>query len=386
MTQFFIGNLLTGRRIQSLRAIQGSWSSSLNAAGELACTVSLRDPVMRRLGLRESALVGKTFLAAFDRDTGLQAGPIWVHDWDDDAGQLTLIAGGMWTYFDHRVLLPVLAGRQPSDPTTDTRYMPIDSDPESSYPWPTDTRKSLQGIARALVQQAQSWTGGNVPVLLPAEIAGDQEREYRGVDVARVGERLAQLTQALGGPDIRFTPRWTSDRLGVEWVMEIGTPTEPLLFSQLEPVFYSGVKKQSVTKLRKKTNGTQLASQAFGPGGAADDKALVSVSTDSTLLDAGFALYDTVDQTRSTVSDLATLQDYSDELVLRGRTPTEEWSFTHNLSRRPFISAFNVGDFAKVRVSNNLYIENKEHRLRIIGRSGDLKGETVDLVLEPEVI
>jgi hypothetical protein len=156
MTQFFIGNLLTGRRIQSLRAIQGSWSSSLNAAGELACTVSLRDPVMRRLGLRESALVGKTFLAAFDRDTGLQAGPIWVHDWDDDAGQLTLIAGGMWTYFDHRVLLPVLAGRQPSDPTTDTRYMPIDSDPESSYPWPTDTRKSLQGIARALVQQAQS--------------------------------------------------------------------------------------------------------------------------------------------------------------------------------------------------------------------------------------
>lgn len=384
MTEFFIGDLRTGRRIQGLRALSGSWSDVLNDSGDLSCTVSLKDPVMQRLNLFESATPAKTFLAAFDGDNGLQAGPIWARDWDDDSGKLTLSARGMWSYFDHRALLPVLAGRLPSDPTTDTRYMPYAA-PTADYPWPVSTVKSLQGIARALVVQARTWTGGDVPIVLPTEIAGTAERAYRGADVAMVGQRLRALTEVLGGPDIKFIPRWTADRLGVEWVMQIGSPTQPLIYAPQETIFYVGADKSSVTRLRVKDSGLDLGSQGFSSGGSSVDKALVAVSYDPMLVNAGFPLLDVVDNARSTVSEIATLQGYADELVLQGRKPQRTFAFTHNLSVQPYLGALNTGDFAKVRVTKNRFLPDSEYRMRLLARSGDAKGKDVDLTFAPAV-
>lgn len=382
---YLIGNLLTGRRLQTLPVLDGPWSEALNEAGEVSATVSLRNPRVRRLGLANSAAPGLSFLIRADGDT-LTGGPIWWHDWDEDTQKLKLTAAGMWSYFDHRVLLPVLAGRLPSDKTTDTRYMPQDLDPDSRYPWPTDTRKSLQGIARALVAQAQSETYGNVPVILPSEIAGTNEREYRGIDLAPVGDRLRELTNVLNGPDIRFTPRFTTDRLGVEWVMEIGTPTQPMLYSPRDVVFHQGLPRSSLTRLRARVNGTVLGSRAFSSGGKAVDVAIASVSTDSTLTAAGYPLLDVVDPPHQTATMQSTVQEYSDALVRRARRPETVISFVHDLSVRPFLSSFQVGDFAKLIVHSSNYLEQREHRVRIIARAGDEKGRKIDVYCAPEVV
>lgn len=383
-TTWFIGNLLTGRRIQTLPVLTGSWSEVLNADGDLSCTVSMRNPQVRRLGLRESAIPGASFLAVFSDDVGLQAGPIWMHDWDDDLQRLTLTASGMWSYFDHRMVLPVLAGRLPTDPTTNTRFAAVSVDPDD--PWPVDTRKSLQGMARALVAQAQSWTSGNVPIVLPAEIAGTNERLYRAADLATVGRRLRELSQVEGGPDIRFSPRFTTDRLGVEWVMEIGSPTQPLLFSSQEPVFNYGLPRSSVSRLRVQVDGRGLASQAYAAGGRAVDQSLMAVATDATLTAAGFPVLEVADATRATVSDLSTLQGHANERVMWGRLPVRSISFDHDPKVRPFVGSFRAGDFVKLRVRDNSYLDDGEYRLRVTARSSDARGRRVSLSLQPEVI
>lgn len=383
MVKWLIGDLLTGRRIQTVQVLSGSWSEVLNGAGDISCTVTLRDPVVRRLGLRESALAGKAFLAAVDGDTVLQAGPIWTHDWDAGSQHLTLNGLGMWSYWDHRALLPLLAGRLPSDPTVTTRFTNVSTDPDD--PWASDTRKSLQGIARAYVAQAQLWTGGNVPVVLPTEIAGTAERTNKGADLAFVGERLKQLTQVLGGPDIMFTPRFTSGMDGIEWVMRIGTPTEPLLSSLQEVNFNIGLKDSSVSNLKVGVDGTGLGSQAFAAGGRSADDVLTTVSTDPTLTDAGFPLLDLVDSSHSTVSEVPTLQGYSDELVLLGRKPVQTWSFDHTVAQRPFLGSFNAGDFARVRVKDDPYLGDDSFRLRVLSRSGNAVGKKVHLEFQPEV-
>lgn len=382
---FIIGDLLTGRRIQMLPALAGNWSEGVNDVGDVSCTVSLRNPVVKRLKLAQSAQVGKAFLAAVDGDTILQAGPILDHEWGGDGRKLTLRASGMLSYFDHRALLPVLAGRLPSDATTDTRYMPY-SAPGTDYPWPTDTRRSLQGIIVGLFTQAMSWPSGNVPITLPTVIAGTSERAYRGSDIASVGDRVRELSQVLNGPEVRITGQWTTDRLGVRWVAEIGTPTQPLIFSPQRPVFYVGDDKSSVTNLRVRVSGKGLASQAFASGGSSVDKAIVSASTDSTLTGAGFALLDIMDSTHSTAQDITTLQGYSDEAVKRGRQAAQTWQFTHNVSFQPYLSSFRAGDFAEVRVVADPYLEVKSHVMRITGRSGDVRSKTVDLTFEPEVV
>lgn len=386
--RYIIGDLLTGRRIQNLPIIAGtgSWSEVLNDSGDIACTVSLKDPVIKRLGLYQSASVGKAFLAAISGSTVLNAGPIWFHDYTDDDQRLTLTASGMWSYFDHRVLLPVLAGRNPTDTTTDTRYsLPVTDPNATGYPWPTDTSASLHDIARGLVAQAQTWTNGNVPVVLPSAIAGSQERWYKGADLAFIGERLAQLTQVDGGPDIMFTPQLTSDLQGVQWVMRIGSPTEPRLFSPQRQKFQVGVSKSSVSKLRVKVDGTGLAAQAFASGGRTNDTTLISVSTDPTLGNAGYALLDDVDSSHSTVSDATTLQTYSDEIVMQGKTPSIVFAFDHDLSKQPFLEGFNAGDFADVGVRNNSYLPDDTYSMRIMSRSGDEQARKVSLTFYPEV-
>lgn len=382
-----IGNLIDGLRIQNVPVVSGSWSEVLNSAGDIACTVSLSDPAVRKLGLQQSAAEGKTFLAALDGDTVLQAGPIWFHDYDGDANQLTLTAMGMWSYFDHRVLLPVLAGRNPTDPTTDTRFSGVVSDPnDPSYPWALDTRKTLQGIARYYVWQAQQATGGSVPVILPAEIVDNtNERWVKGADLAFVGQKLTDITGVDGGPDIMFTPRLRSDRQGVEWPMRIGTPTEPRLFSLQRPKFYIGNQGSSVSRLRVQGDGTGLAGRAFGSGGRTVDQALISVSADDTLLDAGYPLLEAVDSSHSDVSEADTLQGYSDEVVAQGKKSAKAWSLTHDLSQRPFLSSFNAGDFANVRVISNGYLDSGTHSMRLLSRSGDDQGTKVDLTFYPEV-
>jgi hypothetical protein len=380
--RYVYGDLLTGRIRGTLQALDGPWSEALNAAGAVACTVSLRTRAMRRLDLAQSAEPARTFLAVFDGETCLQAGPIWSHEWSEDSGRLTLVAGGMWTYFDHRVLLPVLAGRLPSDPTTDTRFMPVSADPD--YPWPTDTRTSLQGIAVALVAQAKAETNGNVPVVLPSPIAGPNQRAYRGSDTAWVGERLLELSRVAGGPDIRFTPRLTTDKLHVEWVMEVGTPAKPMLASDRDVVFWVGTKAASVSGLTSKLSGARIGNRAFSSGGNAADETLVAVATDPTLGAAGFPALDLIDSQRSTVSQIATLQDYATQLARRGRRPSRLTSFSHNLDARPFLSSFRAGDFAQVRVKKSLYLPVADLRMRITARSGNVTSKNVSLTFQPE--
>lgn len=366
MVTVIVGDLLTGRRIQTLPVIAAEWSDTLNDSGSLSASVKLNNPDVQTLGLKSSAAPGKAFLAVVDGDAVLQAGPIWWHDYDGNNQSLTIRASGMWSYFDHRMLIPVLSGFLPTSELADTNLT-----------------SSLQGIARALVEQAQLWIGGGVPVNLPAEIAGDNVRNYRGADLATVGQRLRELTQVEGGPDVRFAPRLSEDRLGVEWDLLVGSPDEPLLFSEFETVFNIGLNGSSVTDLRIKVDGSSVAGQVFATGGRASDEALVAVATGTELSAAGFPLLELVDSSRSTITDVTTLQGFANELVLKGVGPVESWTFTHDLSSAPALTGFSTGDFARVRVHSDLYADRGEYRMRILSRSGDIEGRKVKLTFQP---
>lgn len=341
--------------------------------------------MVRRLGLAESGTAGKAFLAALEGDFALQAGPVWEHQLDADNERLTILAEGMGSYFARRVILPYPT-IDPVSADADTRFSAVVTDPEDpGYPWPVDTRKSYQGIIRAYLEQATEWPSGDVPIILPDEIPGDRERWEKGANLAPVWDRISALTGILGGPDVRFAPRLTSDKGGVEWPVLIGTPTQPQLYSAQDVVFNVGVKGSSVSNLKYRVSGSSLASTVFTSGGRGTDTTLISTATDSTLLDAGYPLLERVDSSHSTVSEIGTLNGYATEAAKRGRTPIVSMSFDHDTSQRPYVGSFNVGDFASVRVKNNPYLPDGTIRMRITALSGDAVGQKVHVELQPEV-
>ena len=378
MTRWLIGDLRTGRKLLDLNVMAGSkWSTEVNGAGGITAEVTLRDPDMVALELRNAATVGKSFLAVVDNGIVHPcSGPIWSHDYDKDSGKLTITGAGMWTYFDHRVLLPVLAASTPfivTDP----------DDPTKTIPNPVlDTNLSgldLGTIAKRLVQQAQAHTGGNIPVVHEADRSGSSERNYVGADLSLIGDMLDNLVDVEDGPDIEFTPRFTADLLGIEWVMRSGSAAQPQLFSQSTHVWDYAVPQPSIRSLKVKVSADRMVGRAFATGGRSSNTALYAQYTNPNLTNIGYPLLEDVDSSHSDVVIPATLNAYVKETARTGSKPTEFWSFDVQADQSPFVGEYRAGDYCVVKIANDPYIPKGEYRRRIMALSGDAEGKWVSV-------
>lgn len=410
MTRYILGDLRTGRRILDLPVMQGPWDTRLDTAETVSVTVDMQNPDAQQLTLRNSAAVAKTFLGVVegrgDDEFITACGPIWTHSYDRDALTLQLGAKGMWSLFDHRLILPLLAATLPvtqwtvADPADNTKTIPNPS-LTSSY-----TGLWLGTIAKRLVSQAMAWTGGSLPIILPSDQGSadaSHQRTYIGADFKSVGEAIKQLSDVDGGPEVQFIPRFTSDKLGVEWVMRMGSAAQPLLFSPQKPQWDLTVKESPVSAFKVDADGSLMGSMSWATGGRSSDDVLVSRAYDPTLVNLGFPLMDLIDSSHSSVSKQSTLDGYARQNAINGRTPTETWSFTvesypideQGFPAGPQLASYSVGDFCDIQIApfdpvdgtGDPYLTaGGSFRHRIVGISGNETGQTVQIQTAPEVV
>ncbi|MDJ0323161.1 hypothetical protein QMG61_05210 [Cryobacterium sp. PH31-AA6] len=415
MIRYFLADLRTGRNILDLPVLTGRWSDVLNDAESIDVTLDMQDPDTIALGLRNTASPGKTILAAAVGDRIMAAGPIWVQSYDRDSKTVRLSAKGMWSYFDHRQILPVVA----LTTSTGAFVVPDPSDTTKTMPNPalnTDlTNLSYGTIAKRWLQQAQAWTGGSVPVVFQDDEAGTFERHTIGTDFKSLGDALSQLTQVENGADFKFQPRFTADKLGIEFLFRSGSLAQPQLASTTTHKWDVTVPESVVSNLTINNDASEMASLAWLTGGRAADTVLVARSYDPTLVDFGYPLLERVDGSHSTVELQGTLDSYATEATLAGRGAEEVWSF--NVEAAGFEAG--VGDWcelhfavyrptegegvalypgADVYPSDTLFPsagvivgspgdpfmpEGGDYRRRIISLGGDEKGETVKIQCAP---
>lgn len=351
--RWFIADLLTGRDIADVQVMDtSSWARSINKPEVLTAKLDMRDPATIALKPRQTMAPGRTVLACAAGDTILAAGPIWTHGYNRDEKTLTLGALGMWSYFDHRFVLPLAAATI----ATDQFIVPDITAAGKTKPNPTVatylTGLEYGTIAKRWVQQAQAWTGGNVPVLFEADRVGTRERNFEGADFKNLGTVLSQLSQVEGGPDIRFSPQFTADMLGIQWVMQTGTDASPLLASPTVFEWALDVPDSPVSAFQVDIDATHLSSTSWAAAGRSADTVLVSRATDSTLTDLGYAMFETLDSSHSSVSQQATLDGYTAEATLLGRSAADLWSFAVEANRQPFLGAYWEGDFCTLTMGD----------------------------------
>jgi hypothetical protein len=387
MLRWFLADLRTGRGLVDVQPIHGNWNRFLNSPETLTATLDLRDPDTIALRPRNAAAAGRSMLAVAVGDTILAAGPVWGHKYSRDQKTVTLSAVGMWSYFDHRYVLPVVAA------TLDVTQFTI---PDAAAAGKTKPNPAvgtyLTGweygtIAKKWVQQAQAWTGGNVPVVFEADRVGTRERNFEGSDFKKLGTVLSQLSEVDAGPDIRFLPRFTADRLGIEFLLQTGTDASPLLTGG--PHLWDLTAPESqISEFEVNSDATMLTSLAWMTGGRSADTVLVGRSIDTTLTSAGYPLYETLDGSHSSVSVRSTLDGYAIEATRLGRTPVETWDFTVATNQQPFLGAYWEGDWCEITVAGYdpatgqgdpyLYEQQTAQR-RITSLSGDAEGRFVDV-------
>lgn len=351
----FGGDLRTGEiKIRNIAAKSGSVTTTLSRAGTISCSVGLpmRSPLTGvDVDVYNTLLPGKSFLAWEENGVILNAGPIWKASYALDSRALSLSAAGIRSYWQYRFVLPALAA--------------------GALPAGHDTNLSgvhLRTIAKRLVQQAQSWTRGSVPIVFEADIPGDAVRNYEGHELHIVDEKLQQISQVIGGPDIMFNPRYTSAaRTHIEWVMETGNPMIARATKQKWDA--SGLPNPSVRGASIDRDATRLTTDNYQTGSTGEEGdsqyPLMARASDNFLTDLGFPMIESSSD-RTSVINLPVLQDHADQAVIVGRDYLSTWKFDAKKDATPKIGEYGVGDFGAITTTNDPILGTKDHQVRVL--------------------
>ncbi|WP_294978352.1 hypothetical protein [uncultured Microbacterium sp.] len=385
--RWFLADLRSGRRLLDLPVLTGRWQRFLNRPETLTCMLDMQDPDVIQLRPRIAAAPARSILACAVDDVVLAAGPVWAQQYTRTAKTLQLTAMGMWSYFDHRYVLPVVA----STVSVSQFAVPDTTAAGKTKPNPAVgtylTGLEYGTIAKRWVQQARAWTSGDVPIVFEADRAGTHERNFEGADFKNIGTVLTQLSQIENGPDIRFRPRLTPDMLGIEFLLETGTDAAPLLAGGTH-LWDLTAPASPVSNFSIDVDGTQMASIAWATAGRSADTVLVARATDRTLTDAGYPLLETLDSSHTTVSEQATLNGWANEAAVLGRRPVETWDFDVEANSRPYVGSFWEGDWCEIRsaaydpatgIGDPYLIEKQASQRRITYLSGDQDGLVVSV-------
>lgn len=332
---------------------------TLNAAESIKAELALpmTDPATgMSIDLPNQLLPKRDFLGWVENGTLLAAGQVQGDPFTFPRGA-TVNAVGAWEYFQQRLVLPVLGPTQlPSDVTS------------------TWSGMALRTIAKRLVQQARSWPHAGIPIDFEADVAGTNEREYKGSDLIWVGEALRNLTEVENGPDITFRPKLAGDR-HVRWDLLTGTPE--LTQGGADHYWDLAAPAPHAAASSLDRDGRDLATHAYGIGATNEgtDTRLEAKAVSSALTDAGFPMMEMVEQ-RNSVVETATLQAHVDEAVVRYSAFTETFTIRVKRDRTPVLGTYWPGDWAKLRIGKNPRTPAGTYRVRIVrisfGATGDV--------------
>jgi hypothetical protein len=273
----------------------------------------------------------RSFVAAVDADSGrvLEAGPVTASTWAATGQLLSVRASGLRAAFERRLVLD-------------------DSTPvaEQVHEW---EGLELGGIASGLVALTLSRARGALPVVLPPERSGSESRVYRGYELKRVGDALAELQTVDGGPDVAFEPRIRADSLGVEWVMRVGSAAEPLLAQEGLPWVFD-VSAPAALALPPQVDldpsATRNVSYAVGDGWDTATRVVAARAVDGPHGAAGWPLLEAVENYVG-VSDDSVLAAHAEADLASNLRPWREIGLT--VLTEPWTWDVRPGDWALVR-------------------------------------
>jgi hypothetical protein len=359
-----IGDLRSGRRILDLPFMTASWTDVLNDAEDIRAKVTLNDRQIRQLDLYNASLPGKTFIVVEDEQLTV-GGIVWSRNYDRDAGTLELIGKGIWSWLDHRVVLP---------PMADTDRV-TNEDGSANVAFDTGfSNADYSDIARGIVAQMMSWDGGSMPVVLPAILGGTHTENYTGAELNLAGDMMRNLTGLEDGPDIRFVPRRTADGLGYEWLLMVGAPR---ITSTTVTEWDMSVPKTPITGLTVQEDASSMAAQVWASGGRGSDSALIERVRDETTLGQGFPLFEKVKSLSNTVKDPATAIRHGMEEVRTSQAPTQVWDFKVRRDNR--LGIYGAGFPCRIKTHGDPFIPDGWHDRRIMAMSGSSDSDDITI-------
>jgi hypothetical protein len=373
----FVADTVTGHIVRDLPIIGApSWASGLNMQGELSVTVPLGDSsgAVSKVDLDGITDPWKWSLGLAYGAKILQCGPIVGESYADDSGssQARIQAVGLWGLLNRRLLLhPTMTGG-PADTSADSSFGP----------------SSLHTIAKGFIANDLTRNGA-LPIVLPADIAGTHARSYNGHDLASVGERLLDLSQADQGPEIELAPEYVdyATRTAVQWRARIGNPH--LGDTSYPHAWDYG---QACSHIDVDRDGSRMTFRSFVRGTGMEHGLLTGTASTSTYTALGWPMLESVNGDHISETEQPTLDDWASADIAGRSTETKTWSAVVRIdglngagqpTRGDQIRSINNGNNATFRVSGHRRIADGTYLRRIIGMRDGRDLSSVRLILQP---
>jgi hypothetical protein len=321
----------------------------LNDDGNIRVTIPIGDASVPD-NIRALTAAWRYSLAICIGSSILAYGPIMTHQFDEDNSNLSLGAGSMWALFSRRWLINPSA----------TISSPLSMDPSQDANY---TGLSLWDIVREIVEDSLSRGASYaLPIDLPAlGAASTHERNYPIYDLANLTQRLKDLTQVEGGPDVDWDP-YFSDSGHVRIRLRIGQPI--LTQVGLDLRWDHG---SSLTYVNVDSNSSHMTTSVLVRGNATERASKVAYATDTTLAGLGWPVLEATDTSHQSVTEIDTLQSYADEWIRFYATPVEVWSAEVVTDVAPLVGTYKPGDMATFNIQNHPWIMPGSYQNRILG-------------------
>jgi hypothetical protein len=331
----FVAEARTGRVIQDLPASKLKWGIRLNGAGPLSCEVLPGAVELAGINLRGVTRPWEMFLGVSYGPRVLECGPIQTRDYS--GGVMTLTAAGIWEMFASR---KALRGDMLAAPAERVRESVL------------TVTGSLGDIARELVRisiEDNPWGDlGRLNIRLPPVTGGGHVRTYNGFDLAWIADRLKELTEVDGGPDIRFRPQFQDgDPQLVEWVMETGTAAQPTLKQVGEDwVWDGGAAGSPVVDFDTEEDGAGMAVRAWAPGAGQERQMKLAYQSNHLLWSPAFPWLE-ADEKRDTENQ-GDLQAFADQMAAAAAYPVTIVGAKVRADANPVLGEYQPGDWATI--------------------------------------
>jgi hypothetical protein len=315
-----------------------SWSWSGNEPETVTPIINLADVNEQNRGWGNLASEWNHSIAVDVGGGRYLGGPIMPHDFDDDAGTLTVTARGIRRMLADRNVLPVSA-------LTTSLVDPNTSAPRGSQ----DTiiaNYDYGTIGKKIVQQACAWPSWtDIPISYHADRIGKRVKLYSAVDLIPVDEALTELSSLENGPDIRFELNKVGDAF--EWRYLSGTEQDPRLSTGSSFAWELG----RASKLKVRKDPTRMGSVAWSVGGRSADKLLVEMQYDPTLPQLGGILLERTTGMNANESDILEARRWNAEELRTAARPWEFWTFSVPADESPYPAEYSPGDLVEITVT-----------------------------------
>jgi hypothetical protein len=338
--RYLLADVLTNQIIAELSLTNVNFTQQLNAAGTATGELLLTGVNSAALNVLASTTPGRNALYIDRNGVLLWGGIIWGREWDSASQLMKLTAREFESYFERRRILT----------TT----------PFTGYDQFT--------IVENLINQAQAVPYGNINVIVPTSTSGViiGQQIYYGYELKTYFSAISDLAKSNTGFDFNIKVAYDGDGNPTK-TLQLGYPRLGNTYSALSstvPVFT--MPAGNIIQYNYKEDGTKAVNSLYATGAGSNEGKLIVNYQDTTKTASGWPLLeDAVNY--SNITDPTWLTGIATGQTLAASYPPQTIQVVAPPYLDPVFGNYNLGDQARLVITDNFYPNEFDGNYRIIG-------------------